>query len=567
MSEAELHLLRSRMEEGARNKARRGELFEGLPVGYIFGPSGEVTLDPDEQTRTLVRLIFEKFEELGTGRGVVLYFKRQRLRLPFHNQKGPNKGQVEWRSPSPSTILSILHHPFYAGAYVRGRRQFDPRRKVAGKPSSGRVLRPMDQWQVLLLGRLPAYITWEQYLANQERLAQNRCLPDTLGVPRKGPTLLSGLVRCGRCGWRLTVAYCSGNGRARYHCRRLEQEGGNTQCQSLQADLLDELVGGQVLKAVEPAALALSLQAAGDIERERERLHTQGRQELERAKYHAERARRQFDAVDPSNRLVARELERRWEEALRAQRELQERYDRLQREEPRGLTAAERASIEALTKELPALWGHPDTSSADRQGVVRSLVERVVVNIEGQTEVVAVAIHWAGGFVSRHEIRRPIGRYPRLRDYEQLRQRLTELRRQGKTSLEIAETLNAEGFRPAKQGPAFNERSVRMLLCRLGLSGSRDDPAADAALLGPDEYWLSDLRRELKIPRSVLSRWCACGWVHARKLMVTHRRWVVWADAEEKGRLRRLHAARHRAPATRHPPELTTPKPRPNHCG
>src|SRR5262249_691981 len=146
MSEAELHLLRSRMEEGARNKARRGELFEGLPVGYAFGPSGEVVLDPDGQTRALVRLGFEKFEELGAGWAVARYFKRQRLRLPFRVQAGPGKGQVEWRSPSSATIFNILHHPFYAGAYVRGRRQMDPRRKVAGKPASGRVLRPMEQW-------------------------------------------------------------------------------------------------------------------------------------------------------------------------------------------------------------------------------------------------------------------------------------------------------------------------------------------------------------------------------------------------------------------------------------
>src|SRR5262249_13917563 len=160
-----------------------------------------------------------------------------------------------------------------------------------------------------------------------------------------------------------------------------------------------------------------------------QRQPTQGRQELERARYHAGRARRQFDAVDPSNRLVARELERRWEGARRAQRAWQERYDRLQREEPRGLTPAERLRTEALAKELPGLWADPDTSPAARQAVVRSLAERVVVNTEGQTGVVAVAIHWAEGFVSHREIRRPISRYPRLRGYEQLRRRLTELRR------------------------------------------------------------------------------------------------------------------------------------------
>jgi DNA invertase Pin-like site-specific DNA recombinase len=562
MSEAELHLLRSRMEQGRRNKARRGELFEGLPVGYALGPCGEVVLDPDEQAQALVRLIFEKFEELGTARGVLLYVKRHCIRLPFR-VGGPSGGQIEWRVPSPSTIYAMLHHPFYAGAYARGRRQLDPRRKAAGRPHSGRVLKPMDQWEVLLLGRLPAYISWEQYLANQKRLAQNCSRPDTPGAPREGTTLLAGLVRCGRCGWRMCISYPGAKCSARYHCQRLQREGGPTQCQSLPARGLDDLVSNQVLKAVEPAALALSLQAAGDIEQERARLHQQCRQELERAEYNADRARRHYEAVDPENRLVARELERRWEESLRTQRECRERYHRLQAEEPRGLTAAERARIEALAGDLPALWADPRTSATNRQAVIRCLVDRVVVDALGQTEFVEVAIHWAGGFVSEHEIRRPVGSYERLRDYDGLKERLAKLRDQGKTSREIAECLNHEGFRPPQQRQAFNEKLVRMLLCRLGLSGSRDDPAADAALLNPDEYWLRDLCRELHIPRSVLTRWCARGWVHARKVMITHRRWVVWADAGEKDRLRRLHAARDRAPAQRYPAELTTPKPRP----
>src|SRR5262249_4821516 len=274
---------------------------------------------------------------------------------------------------------------------------------------------------------------------------------DSLGAPRKGSALLGGLVRCGRCGWRMGIAYGKNQRQGRYHCHRLEREGGYTQCQSLPTSVLDALVGQQVLKAVEPAAVAVSLQAAADIEREREQQHLQGRQELERTRYLADRARRQFDAVDPGHRLVARELERRWEEALRTQRELQERYDRLQAEEPRGLTPAERASIEALAGELPALWADPGTAAEARQAVIRCLVERVVVNGEGQTEVVAVAIHWAGGFVSHHEIHRPVGRYQRLRDYAQLKERLAELRWQGKTSREIADSLNAEGFRPPRQ--------------------------------------------------------------------------------------------------------------------
>jgi DNA invertase Pin-like site-specific DNA recombinase len=562
MSEAELHLLRGRMEQGRRNKAERGELFEGLPLGYAFGPSGEVVLDPDEQARTLVRLIFDKFEELGTGRGVLRYFKRHRLLLPFRVGAGTNGGRLEWRPPCAGTIYHVLHHPYYAGAYARGRRQLDPRRKATGRPHSGRVSRPLDQWQVFLPGRLPAYITWDQYRANQDRLRQNRSRPDTLGAPREGPALLGGLVRCQRCGWRMRVVYNHTRGRPRYHCPRQRDEVDCTQCQSLPARVLDDLVGRQVLRAVEPAALALSLKAAEDIQQERGRLHRQGLQELERAKYHAERARRQYEAVDPENRLVARELERRWDEALRSQRDLQERYDRLQVEQPRGLTAGERARIGELAGQLPALWADPGTSSADRQEVIRCLVERVVVHVQGQTEVVEATIHWAGGFASRHEVRRPVGDYDRLRDFPRLRARIAELRSEGKTSRQIADCLNAEGFHPPRAGGAFRESAVRMALCRLGLSGPRLHPTGDAALLGPGEHWMRELSRELKIPHSVLAKWCCRGWVHARKVMITHRRWVVWADADERDRLCRLHAIRRLNPAARYPPELTTPKAR-----
>jgi hypothetical protein len=160
------------MWSGRIAKARRGELAVPLPAGLVRRPSGEVVLDPDEQAQALVRLIFEKFEELGTARGVLLYVKRHRIRLPFRVGGGPNKGQVEWRVPSPSTIYAMLHHPFYAGAYARGRRQLDPRRKAAGRPHSGRVIRPMDQWEVLLPSRLPAYISWERAIRSLEPATQ-----------------------------------------------------------------------------------------------------------------------------------------------------------------------------------------------------------------------------------------------------------------------------------------------------------------------------------------------------------------------------------------------------------
>lgn len=562
MSEAELHILRCRMEQGKRNKAERGELFERLPMGYVFGPSREVLLDPDEQTRSLVRLIFEKFDELGTGRGVLMYFKRHKIRLPFHIYAGPNKGQIEWRLPSASTIYGMLKHPIYAGAYARGRRRVDPRRRVVGQPHSGRISMARDQWDVLIQDRLPAYITWDKYLANQEILAENVPRPNTRGPVREGPTLLGGLVKCGRCGWRMRVHYHATGGSATYHCPSQEKEGDHSLCQDVNSLVLDELVSQLVLKAVEPASLTLSLQASEDIESERQRLHQQGQQQLERAKYHTQRAKRQYDAVEPENRLVARELERQWEGALCEERTLQDKYDRLRVDQPPQLSPDERQRIEALAQELPRLWADDRTSPADRQAVIRCLVEQVVVTLQGETECADVAIHWAGGFVSHHETLRPVSRYDMLRDYDRLKQRITELRQNGKTASEVADTLNKEGFYPPRLRNEFNAVMVRMLAKRLGLNGPRADSLAHEHLRGPSEWWIRDLCHKLRIPQSVMSKWCCRGWVHARKVMITRFRWIVWADDQEQDRLRRLHAHRRTGPDRCFPRELTTPKKR-----
>lgn len=562
MSEAELHIIRGRMDQGRRNKARRGELFGRLPVGYSFDLSGEVVLDPDEQTRALVNMVFDKFEELGTARGVLLYLKRNQIKLPFRSYVAPNKGEIEWRFASADTIYGILKHPFYAGAYAYGRRRVDRRRRRPGQPSSGRVCQPIDEWEVLIHDRLPAYITWEQYLANNVRILQNRPHPNTLGAPREGRTLLGGLVRCGRCGWRMRVHRHTVSGAGRYHCSSQQKENDHTQCQSVQTGILDELVSRQLLKAVESSALELSMKAADDIEQERHRLHENWRQQLERAKYESQRARRQYASVDPENRLVAAELERQWEEALRVQRNLQDEYDRFGQANLAKLTPEERRQIERLATDLPSLWHDPSTSAADRQEVIRCLVDRVTVHARGQTEMVDVEIQWCGGYVSHHEIKRPVSRHEFLSDFERMKVRVIELRHEGRTAGEIADILNTEGYTSPRKRKKFNAVMIRMFTKRLKLNGSRVDSVNSAHLLGEHEWWIRDICHELGIPQSVLCKWCVRGWVHARKVMITRRRWIVWADDDERERLKRLHAHRCIGPQRGYPEDLTTPRQR-----
>src|SRR6516162_3808543 len=304
LSEAELHFLRGRMNEGRLNKARRGELFNHASIGYVRVPDG-LALDPDEQAQGVVRLLFDQFDRQGSLHGLLRYLVHHGIRLPVRPFWGPNRGRLEWHRPNRETLLNLLHHPVYAGYYRHGYRALDPRRKVPGRPGTGRTIHKPDDCLVLLEGRCPAYITPERFWANQERLAANRARSEVAGAVRHGPSLLAGILRCGRCGRRMMVAYGGRASRLRYSCGRAMVDYAEPMCQGLAGRVLDDLVAAQVLRALEPAAVELDLTAADEIQQERARLHRNWQQRVERARYEAERARRQYDATEPENRLVA----------------------------------------------------------------------------------------------------------------------------------------------------------------------------------------------------------------------------------------------------------------------
>src|SRR5262249_12479469 len=354
-------------------------------------------LDPDEQAQSVMRLVFDQFDRQGSLHGLLRYLVRHGIRLPVRPHFGPNRGQLEWRRPNRETLQHVLHHPVYAGYYRHGHRTLDPRRQAPGRPGTGRTIHQPQDCPVLLEGRCPAYITPERFWANQARLAANRARAEATGAVRQGPSLLAGIIRCGRCGQRLMVSYGGRASRLRYSCSRAMVEYAEPVCQSLAGRVLDDLVAAQVLAALEPAALELTLAAAADLQQERARLHRNWQQQLERARHETGRARRQYDAVEPETRLVARDLERRWEEALQEQRRLEEGYARFGRQQPEGLSAAERAQIRALAQDLPALWQAPTTTAADRQRMVRLLIEEVTVTVRGASEKVQGNIHRAGG--------------------------------------------------------------------------------------------------------------------------------------------------------------------------
>ena len=470
MSQAELHQIQQRMQAGRLSKARRGELFSHPPMGYVRDPHGGLALDPDEQVQHAVRTLFAEYERQGSVSGLLKWLVAQGRRLPIRSHRRDRCGELEWHEPNRRTLLNILQHPIYAGAYTYGRRVVDAKRQVPGHPHTGQRSVAPEDCAVFLADACPAYITWEQYQANRRRLAENRQRADALGSPRPGRSWLTGLVVCGHCGARMVVSYPR-SGQLRYSCVRQVVDYGKPACQNLAGACVEALVAEQILRAVELAVLELSFAAAAECERQRDEADRAWQLRRERARQEAERAERQYQRVEPENRLVARTLERHWEEQLRALQALEEEYARAQRLQPRTLTAAEREEITALSSNLPALWHAEPTRSEDRQEIARLLLRRVVVTVSRESQRAEVCLVWSGDRQTTHTLLRPVARYEQLEEYSSLMQRIEELRSQGHSSAAIAERLNAEGFRPPRRRQTFNAAGVRQLFTRQGRLG------------------------------------------------------------------------------------------------
>lgn len=539
MSEAELHILQGRLDAGRKSKARRGEHFSEVPIGYVRTREN-VAFEPDEQARNVVRLLFDKFDELGSAHAVLQYFRQHRIRIGIRKNNGPHPEELTWRPVNRSTILYILHHPMYAGAYVFGRHKSVSTGSADGAHKTIKRKASRHEWQVLIRDKIPAYITWEQWERNQKKLEENST-KFGFGVSR-GSSLLAGRVVCGKCGSRMSVHYRDAN--PYFACNTARIQKGAAICQSFNGSWLESLVSQLVLQALEPAAVQISVKAADSIEEERKRLETHHCQSIERAKYKANLARRRFEEVDPANRLVAAELERTWEASLQIQRRSEEALNRFRQESPSKLTAEQRASIEALARDFRSLWQSESTTNADRQDLVRTLIDAIVVEVVNGTERLSITIHWSGGFTSEHETRRPVQSIEQLESSDSLVNRVQQLYNAGYPLSELARKLNGEGFKPAKN-ECFTKTSIGALCRMLRRKGLiKTKPSI------PQNYWRAgELTDELGIGKPTLSGWRRRSWVQARRL---GNRWVYWADSAEIKRLRKLKS---------HPPSGSTPMP------
>ena len=506
MSEAELHVLQGRLRAGQLNKARRGEYFTHAPIGYVRSEN-TLAKDPDEQVRNFVELIFAKFIEWGSLCGVVRYLRDENLTVPLRDHRGPQKGKLQWKQPNTSTLLCMLHHPIYYGTYVYGRRKTDPKKVVKGSPNSGRVWTSSEHWDVLIEDKLPAYISKQQFEQNQKQLWENAA-KYRLGTAMRGTSMLAGRVVCGHCGRHMSVSY-SGQSKERLTCEMSRNQWGDKQCQSFNARSLNALVSSLLLQAVSPASLELSIQAFSKLDQDRQVVERHHTQTVERAQYESDLAFRRYEEVDPSNRLVAAELERRWEQSLRDQRSAEETLDRYRTEQQEKLTPSRRARIETLSGDIPALWNAETTTGIDRQRIFRALVERIVIETVGRSEHVNVMIRWSGGFESRHRIEKPVGRFEWLESASEIRELIEKRKREGKTHAEVAEELNREGYHSTSCG-AFTPAIISSLCKKFRAESPPTVPGNKSAKWG-----LRELAQELGLRKETLNTWRRRGWVHS----------------------------------------------------
>jgi DNA invertase Pin-like site-specific DNA recombinase len=393
LNEYELDLLRHRALEARRQKAQRGELIMMPPVGYLAEEEGYVK-DPDQRVQFSIGQVFDKFLELGTVRQVLFWFVDQKLELPTRRHRH-GRWLTEWRRPNYGAVHRMLTHPIYAGAYVFGQTQ-QVTRWTQGSPRRHVLTKPRGEAAVLLPEHHEGYVSWEDFQRIQKMIAGNTTKGPG-GAVRVGAALLAGLLRCRRCGRKLTVRYTGRQRDAlRYCCLRAAQDNGEPRCIHFGGTPVDDLVSQQVLEVLRPAAVEAALSGAGERSGQGAQVMAALELELKSARYVAERAQEQFDAVDPKNRLVADELERRWNQALKRVGEVEERIEQ-ERSRPQPAELPSLTELVALAGKLEVLWHHPETDIRLKKRILRTLIEEVLVDVDAAAGAVRVVIHWKGG--------------------------------------------------------------------------------------------------------------------------------------------------------------------------
>lgn len=553
MSEFELNLLRQRSLEAIHQKARRGELQFRLPVGFRWTPNGKVEIDPDRRVQEAVRLVFAKMAELGSARQVLLWFRAEKTQLPALVLDSPGQTAVVWKLPVYNTIWHMVRNPMYAGAYAFGKTE--SRTKVIdgrARKSEGHC-KPVDTWTVLIRNHHSGYIAWEQFERNQVMLTDNAHMKSRMEpkAGRGGRSLLAGLLRCRRCGRMLHVAYSGSHGEVpRYHCRGAHINHGEEWCISFGGLRPDRAIAAEILKAVEGNAIEAALEVAARVAEQQRQRHRALSLELEQAQYEVRLAARRYEAVDPDNRLVAAELEARWNTALQSAAEVEQRLR--QNELPVATTRIpDKEALFSLAQDLPAVWDSPATDMRVKQRIVRILVEEIIADVDEANTEIVLLIHWTGGRHSELRIKKNLtGKHSRCTSLEAI-----EIIRQmaGKfPDDQIAATLNRLSFRTGT-GNTWTEGRIR------SLRSYHEWPAYDVKTATRQGLTLEEASERLAVSHKVVRRLIDCGTIPATQV-VPWAPWEISAEAVESEEvLQAVQNVKRRVRATSAAPETVLP--------
>lgn len=508
MSEAELHLLRARLRGGALNKARRGELRTGLPVGFVYEASGKVILDPDLQVQNTLKVFFETFERVGSCFGTLRHFRTEKLLFPRRVRAGSSKGALLWTPLTYSVALHVLHNPRYAGAYAYG--QIKWRKTVDGRTQSRKV--PRDEWISLQRDAHAGYISWEQYEANERRLRECSAayaLDRRRTPPREGPSLLQGIVVCGRCGARMTVRYGGRNGREApvYVCQRRTIEHGEPICQSVPGRTIDAAIGDLLLETLSPLAIDVALEVHREMQARVAETDQIRMQHVERRKYDADLARRRFMQVDPENRLVADTLEAEWNNALRELARAEDELAAAREHDRERHAATDLDHLRAVAKTFPSVWRDRKTAARDRKRMVRLVIEDATI-LKG--EQITIHIRFRGGATTTVTVPRPLTYFEERRTQSQLVSEIDELLAEHHDA-EVAKILVDRDRKPGGGG-TFDAARVAFIRTTYNLKSFRE------RLLESGYVSLDELATRFDVTRGAIKRWRERGLLRGRRI-------------------------------------------------
>jgi len=530
MSEQELHWLSLRLAGGRMNKARRGECYVTPPAGYVWGGSG-LKLDPDESVRDAVKLLFERFGVEPSARAVVRWARETDFLMPARRL---GTDEVVWSALGSVRLLNMLRNPAYAGIYVFGRH---PLRTVLLDGEIRKVKRRLDEpseWPVRIDKAHPAYISWETYMSNQDKLRQNTSQSATRGAPREGAALLGGILLCGRCGRRMSPRYDSHSPRWNYVCWG-ESSKGASLCWSISGSGIDRAVEQLLLQTMVPSELDLSLAVECEVHKQADSLDKAWRARIEQARYEARRAERRYKAVDPDNRVVARTLESEWEERLRALQVVEQQHAEARRQARVELTAQDRSRIRELARDLPAVWRAPTTAAADRKAMLRLVIEAIAVHpVDVPKRTTRIRVQWTSGAISELTIARP-GRGEALAHSEEVIERIRQLVAAELHDDEIAEQLNTEGMRTGT-GLAWKEDLVRAARRTKGIERVVADRPRMPPLphQHPDGRWsIPGAMARFGVGETVVRNWIKQGTVKALRADYGTHRAVYWLEIDK----------------------------------